>query len=447
MTAIQKGRRTVTRTRLTTTAGIGLAALLAVSACSGGSDSNGTDGGDVTLQMVESLTNPARTELIRGLLDEFEAENPGVTVELVSPPTEQADRTIQQMLQSGSGVDVLEVRDITVGPFSNNGWLYDLSDELAEWDGWDALTENARAVAEGDGASYFLPYGFYGLSLFYRTDLVEEAGFSGPPESWTDLLEQASAIQDPGNNTYGYAFRGGQNANSNVVVAIEAYVIDDLDTEDAFLLNDGTTIFAADEAQAAVDDYFALFEEASPPSAVSWGYPEMVEGFTNGSTAFLLQDPEVIATVQESTTLSDEQWDTAPLLTGPTGKAAQPLAVAGWGVTEASEHKEQAAALVTFLASEGPATEFAQANSLVPIIASASDDEFYAEGPWTSYVTMTENPDTYINVAQPRGVSWWTEWIQKSDQEIQNVLLGNMTTTELLESWDAYWTEKYAAEG
>ena len=27
------------------------------------------------------------------------------------------------MLQSGKGVDVLEVRDITVGPFANNGWL------------------------------------------------------------------------------------------------------------------------------------------------------------------------------------------------------------------------------------------------------------------------------------------------------------------------------------
>ncbi len=433
------------RTRLTTIAGVGTVALLALTACSGGGSDSSTDGGDVELQMVESLTNPARTELLRGLLDDFEAANPGVTVKLVSPPTEQADQTIQQMLQSGSGVDVLEVRDITVGPFSNNGWLYDMSDELASWDGWDALTDNAKAVAEGDGESYFVPYGFYGLSLFYRTDLVEEAGFDGPPTSWEELLEQASAIQDPANNTYGYAFRGGQNGNTNVVAAIEAYLVDDLDPSNAFLLEDGSTIFAAPEAQDAVDTYFDLFEQGSPPSAVSWGYPEMVAGFTNGSTAFLLQDPEVIATVQESN-LTEDQWDTAPLLTGPDGKAAQPLAVAGWGVAEASKHKAEAVELVEFLSSAEPATEFAQANSLVPIIAEASDDEFYSTGPWTSYVTMTENPDTYVNVQQPRGVSWWSEWIQKSDQDVQNVLLGNMTTAELLESWDAYWVEKYASE-
>ena len=431
------------RTRAAVTASLATIGLLALTACSGGGSA---PDGTVRLQMVESLTNPARTALIRELLDEFEGQNPGVTVDLVSPPTDQADQKLQQMLQSGRGVDVLEVRDSTVGAFSNNGWLYDLSDDVTGWAGWDALTDNAQAVTAQDGARYFVPYGFYGLSLFYRTDLVEEAGFDGPPASWEELLEQASAIQDPAQNTYGYAFRGGQNGFSNVVAAVEAYTMDNIDVENAYLLQDGSTIFAAPEAQDAVDTYFSLFEQAAPPSAVSWGYPEMVEGFTNGSTAFLLQDPEVIATVSESTTITQDQWSTAPLLTGPTGKAAQPLATAGWGVAEAGEHQEEAVALVEFLSGEEPATRFAQENSLVPIIDGAGEDPFYSEGPWTSYVTMTEDPDTYVNVVQPRGESWWTEWEQKADRDVQAVLLGDLTTSELLAAWDTFWTEKYAAE-
>lgn len=431
------------RTRSAVVASLATISLFALTACTG---AGAAQDGAVRLQMVESLTNPARTELIRELLDEFEAQNPGVTVDLVSPPTDQADQKLQQMLQSGRGIDVLEVRDSTVGAFSNNGWLYDLSDDVTGWAGWDDLTDNAQAVTAEDGARYFVPYGFYGLSLFYRTDLVEEAGFDGPPASWEELLEQASAIQDPARNTYGYAFRGGQNGFSNVVAAVEAYTIDDLDVQDAYRLEDGSTIFSAPEAQDAVDTYFSLFEQAAPPSAVSWGYPEMVEGFTNGSTAFLLQDPEVIATVAQSTTITQDQWSTAPLLTGPTGKAAQPLATAGWGVAEAGEHKEEAVALVEFLSGAEPATRFAQENSLVPIIDGAGEDPFYSEGPWTSYVTMTEDPDTYVNVVQPRGVSWWTEWEQKADRDVQAVLLGDMTTSELLEAWDTFWTEKYASE-
>ncbi|WP_022884249.1 ABC transporter substrate-binding protein [Glaciibacter superstes] len=428
--------------KLFTGLGLGLAAALALTGCTGSSDD-----GTVTLQMVESLTNPARTDVIKGLISDFEAENPDIKVELISPPTDQADQKIQQMLQSGSGVDVLEVRDITVGPFATNGWLHNMSDELADWSGWENLTDNAAKYAKNaDGETFYVPYGFYGLSLFYRTDLVEEAGFDGPPASWDDLLEQASAIQDPGKNQFGYAFRGGTNGNSNVVVAIEAYLADQIDEDNAFKLTDGSTIFAAPEARDALKTYFSIFEEASPPSSVAWGYPEMVEAFSNGSTAFLLQDPEVIATVGQSEAIGADQWNTAPLLTGPTGKAIQPMATAGWGTAEASEHKEEAAKLIAFLSEGEASTTFAEQNSLVPILKDAAESEFYKTGAWASYVTMNENPDTYITAVQPRDSAWWTEWIQKSDSELQQVLIGQMTQEELLESWDAYWVEKWKNE-
>jgi multiple sugar transport system substrate-binding protein len=419
------------------------AAAVGLPGCSSAGSGSSGSGGSVTLQMVESLTNPARSEVLKKLLGEFEAANPGIKVQLVSPPTEQADQKIQQMLQSGSGADVLEVRDLTVGPFSNNGWLYDMSGDVAKWDGFANLTAQAQKYAkQNDGKTYFIPYGFYGLSLFYRTDLIKEAGFSAPPKSWDELLTQAAAIQDPAKNRYGYAFRGGKNANSNVVAAIEAYVGDTIDRENAFKITGGQSIFAAPEAQAAVDTYFELFRKASPPSSVAWGYPEMVEGFNNGSTAFLLQDPEVIATVSASKVLKADQWQTAPLLTGPSGKASQPVATSGWGVAESSKNKEAAVKLVEFLSGDA-STVFAKENSLVPIQKKAGDDEFYKSGPWASYVTMTKAPDTYLTVVQPRGVAWWTEWSTKADNEVQQVLINKLSTADLLKSWDAYWVKKW----
>ncbi|MEZ5084713.1 MAG: sugar ABC transporter substrate-binding protein [Tessaracoccus sp.] len=421
------------------------ALALTLTACGGDGNAPDTNGGggDVTLQMVESLTNPTRTEVIKGLLAEFETANPGIKVELISPPSEQADQSLQQMLQAGSGVDVLEVRDLTVGPFSNNGWLYDMAAETEAWDGFDALTDQAKSVAlNADGNSWFIPYGFYGLSLFYRTDLVADAGFDGPPVTWDDLIEQAAAIQDPTQNRYGYAFRGGANSAGQVMSILEAWNADNLDETNAYKVTSGETIFSTPESQEALDRYIELFETGSPESSVAWGFSEMVEGFTNGSTAFLLQDPEVIAVVRGSS-LADDQWSVAPNPVGPTGKAAWPMATAGWGVTEASEHKEEAVKLVQFLSGDA-STTFAKENSLVPIQTAAGDDPFFSEGPWAAYVEMTSNPEVFISVEEPRGVSWWTEWMQRSESDLQRVLIGNMTTTELLEGWDQFWTEKWA---
>jgi multiple sugar transport system substrate-binding protein len=418
------------------------AGTLALTGCSGSSGDDST----VTLQMVETLTNPARQKILKELLAGFEEENPGVTVELVSPPTEQAVTTVQQMLQAGNGVDVLEVQDSTVGSFSANDWLYDMNDDLADWDGWDELTPNAQAFAGVDGPTYLIPYGFYGLSLFYRTDLIEEAGFDEPPHSWEEMIEMAEAVNDPAANTYGYAFRGGSNGSSNAAAIITAYAADDIDPENAFRLTDGSTVFSSPEAQQAMDDYVDLFENGSPPSSIAWGYPEMVQGFASGSTAFLLQDPEVIATIRDDSTLEEDQWSTTPLLVGPSGKAAQPLASAGWGVAESSEHKEEAVALIEYLSSGDAPLTFAKGNSLVPILTSAAEDPYFSEGPWATYVAMNDDPDTYMNVVQPRTVSWWQEWEQKSDRELQSTLLGEMSTTDLLAGWDTYWAEKFASE-
>jgi multiple sugar transport system substrate-binding protein len=436
------------RHKALTGAAIGLVAALALTGCSSGTPggSNG-GGGKVTLNMVESLTNPARTTLLRGQLDEFEKANPNVSVNLISPPTESADQKIQQMLQSKRGIDVLEVRDITVGPFSSNGWLYNMKDDLQGWKGWDDLTDNAKNYAVQDGKAYYVPYGFYGLSLFYRTDLVKKAGFDAAPHSWDDLLKQAEAINDPAKHQYGYAFRGGTNANSNVVAIIEAYVADKLDVKNAFKLKDGSTIFAAPEAKEAMKTYLELFKKGSPPSSIAWGYPEMVQGFSSGSTAFLLQDPEVIATVGQSESITKDQWGTTPLLVGPTGKAAQPVATAGWGVAKSSEHKKEAVKLVEFLTSGDRTIAFAKGNSLVPIVKSAANDTFFKTGPWAAYVTMNNNPDTYLNVIQPRNSPWWTEWINKSDSEFQSVLTGKMSSDELLAGWDKYWTDKWKNAG
>jgi multiple sugar transport system substrate-binding protein len=379
---------------------------------------------------------------MRGILDDFEAANPDIKIDLVSPPTEGADQVILQLLQSGSGADIVEVRDTTMTPWSQNGWLANLDELLADWDGWNDLTDAALADARmSDGiTAYMLPYGGYGISVFYRSDMLADAGYDAPPKTWEEMLEMAQAVHNPSEGRLGYALRGGINGFTNVILALEAYNAPYLDPTNTFLQKDGTsTLFTAPYALDALETYFQL-AKVSGADAINWGYPEMVEAFTNGTTAFLLQDPEVIKMVQESESVPADGWNTAPMLVGPDGQVPRFLGNAGWGVVEQG-NKEAAARVVAFLAEPAQAMRFAEGNSLVPPVK-GGDSAFYDQPPWQAYKTMNADGDTWISGRQPRTVDFWKEWQEKADLEQQEVILGLRTPQSLLDSWDAFWKEK-----
>ena len=155
-----------------------------------------------------------------------------------------------------------------------------MTNDLAKWQARSDLTDAAQQGGKVNGRSYFVPYGFYLSSLFYRKDLVSKAGFT-PPHSWADVLKQAQALNDPSKNVYGYAFRGALHSDVDLTQTIETYVSDKLDPNNAFKLKDGSgTIFSTPEALQAVEMYLQLFKTASPPSAIDWDYPDQVRAST-----------------------------------------------------------------------------------------------------------------------------------------------------------------------
>ena len=207
-------------------AAMALAAVM-LTGCGGGSDAapapagggdaaapaeqaaGGASGEAVTITLVESLTSPERTAVLREIADKYQADHPNVTIEIISPPLENADSKITQMLMNGSGADIVEVRDSTITQYATNGWIADLQQYIDAWDEKDTLTDSADEVIHYfQNTAYMMPYGFYQRGLFYRTDWFEEKGLD-QPETWQDLYDAGVAITDPANSRFGYSFRGG----------------------------------------------------------------------------------------------------------------------------------------------------------------------------------------------------------------------------------------------
>lgn len=410
--------------------------------CSSSKDANTEEkDGKVTLRMVESITSPARTKLLKEMLVKFEDENPNIKVELISPPLKSADEKITQMLMAKENIDVLEVREQTVKNFSNNKFIEDLSPYTSKWENWDTLTETIKHGATAvDNKPYYIPYGVYEKTLFYRKDWFKAAGLE-VPKTWDDLVKAAIKLTDPSKNRYGYSFRGGAGSPDYIEFMTWSYLGKKIAPKDSYFTQDGRVMFDTPEVKQVLDTFVKLYKEASPPDSISWSYPEMVQGFTSGMTAMLIQDPEVIVTADEN--MEKGTWATAPLPKGtPSGVAQQPAGTAGWGIGAFSKHKDEAWKLVSFLSSPEQNLFFAKNNSLIPIHLSAGDDPYFKEGYFSSYIEMNAKPDEFLIADRPVEYKGYAEYRALAEKDIQALLLGKESKEEVLAKWTDFWKKE-----
>lgn len=435
---------------------LALCMVLSMAACGGSDSSAAASGGSaagekITITMVESLTSPERTATLQGIIDKYEAANPNVHVELISPPLENADAKISQMLMSGKGVDIVEVRDSTITQYVNNGWLADLTSYIDAWDEKDTLVDAVweSVNAHVKGGTYLIPYGFYQRCLYYRQDWLEEAGLP-VPTTWEELLETAAALTDPSQNRFGYAFRGGTSGYQYADTAYWSWIgVDALDdANNGFYLkdSDGKTIFTLPEAREALEYHKRLYKEASPSDSLAWAFSEMVQGFVGGTCAFLIQDAEVIATC--SADMEEGTWNTAPFPMGPSGEAVFPNGYAGWGMTSFAPNADETAKFLLFLSNAENNTEFAAKHAMVPIHSNASElNDAFSSGYFACYAEMAAQPEHYRFATQPQGYVAFSTFKTEADAMYQKYLTDQITTDEMLEWLDNFWTEAYQTEG
>ena len=104
-------------------------ASLALAACSGGGDADtgGDEGGDVTLEFSQWWEPELPDGAFRGLMDQFEEENPGIKVELLSGPYASTKEQVVAGAAAGTMSDVVGLDGAWVSDFADQGAITDLS--------------------------------------------------------------------------------------------------------------------------------------------------------------------------------------------------------------------------------------------------------------------------------------------------------------------------------
>ena len=156
-----------------------------------------TSDAPVTITWWHNGTNDPVLSFWQTVADEFEAQNPNVTVEVEAIQNEDLQRTrIPLALQSGEAPDlfqqwgggemVAQVKD---------GYLKDMTATLS------ADAERLGGAAQPwtvDGKIYGLPYQFGPEGFWYRPSLFEKAGITDTPKTLDELSEAVDKLKAAG---------------------------------------------------------------------------------------------------------------------------------------------------------------------------------------------------------------------------------------------------------
>ncbi|MBU9711668.1 extracellular solute-binding protein [Evansella tamaricis] len=134
------------------------------------------------------------------LRDEFEAENEGVTVELIPLHDDVTTKQAMMMQSADTSPDVAVEDTFIINSDVNAGYLSPMDDILNDWDEWDKFEETTKqgVTAAADGKIYGVPFSTDVQGLWYNKVLFEEAGLPVPfePQSWEELLNAAEVIKE-----------------------------------------------------------------------------------------------------------------------------------------------------------------------------------------------------------------------------------------------------------
>ena len=394
--------------------------------------------GPVTLTFVETMTSPSRTAQIMDLIAKYEALNPKVKINLVSPPYEQADNKLTLMLNSNQELDIIEVRDHTVKQFVNNKKLVDLTSYLASWDeGDDLLPLTVTAANTVDNTPYLLPQFFFVKGLFVRTDVLAKYGFTTLPKTTDELYAMSKAITGKDRNQYGFGFRGkGSSFKISDILILSD--VPNISVDNIYQTEDGRFAFSTPEARKAVAAYVDLYKHAVPADGVNWGFNEQVNAFISGSTPFLVQDPDTVGMVADA--LDPALYTVIPMPVGASGKTYLDYGFAGLGIPTTSKQPDLAWDFISFMVNAQNNADFCKVYGPLPVhISTYANDPYFSSGVYKSWETEMSDPDTYVFVKYPLDSPKYPGWAQVQEQTMQSLLLGNTTVDQAIKSWEDYW--------
>lgn len=300
----------------------------------------------VTLEFTQWWEPELPEGQFRALMDEFEAQNPGITVELVSGPYIATKDQVVAGAATGTMSDVVGLDGAWVNDFVKQGALASLTDLMGEA-GYD--DSQLAAQIQLDGATYMVPVVNFVYPVFVNLDLMVAAGIENPPTTRTEFADAAAKLTDPENNVYGWILPLDLAAPNGIQNDVMSWVW----ASGGSMMKDGLPDLGNDDVRSAMEYIKGLYDaEVVTPGAFTMQEPTKAEEFSNGRVGMSISSLAHINLVRERNPDLNFAITALPAEDGYDGERGLPYASWGIGVSETSENPDAAWKLVQYLMSE-----------------------------------------------------------------------------------------------
>jgi multiple sugar transport system substrate-binding protein len=283
-------------------------------------------------------------ELVAELLPEFERTHPGIRVEAQQLPWTAAHEKLLTAFAGDATPDVCQLGNTWIPEFAALKALEPLDVSVAQSSIIDPADYFAGIWDTNNvgGKLYGVPWYVDTRLLFYRRDLLAEAGFAAPPRSWPEWTRMLAAVKEHvGPDRYAILLP---------VNEFEPLVALALQQADPLLRDDGRWgNFRSEGFRRTLRFYVDVFRRGFAPPQTNADISNVWNEFGRGYFSFYVSGPWNIAEFKRRLP-PDKQgtWMTAPL-PGPDGPGASIAGGSSLVVFRSSRHKAAAWQLIEYL--------------------------------------------------------------------------------------------------
>jgi multiple sugar transport system substrate-binding protein len=343
-------------------------------------------------------------ELLQNKAVEFKGES-GIDVDVQMINWSNGMNTWLLVSQGGTAPDSADMYWLysfsTLGG-GNNGPLpiTEYRDEF-----WPDLEERFFAGALQDvfwqGEFYGIPWRGDIRPMIYRSDLLEEAGFSAPPQTWQEMEMMAAAATKRDNS--GNVLQWGFAPSS--AVPIQQFM--------AYLWQAGGEYMTADGREATIDTP-EMRESLEFLSRMIWEHratsPELMEKGFSATDMFVSDQVAIIGQASDSMGMDmdrdypelEGRWGFALPAEGPANRSS--YSGAGyWGALRNTQHPREVCQWISFLSRDENMQQMTEFIGRVSANKNVMASDYWSDRPWKQVVVETLN---YAHTSQHPSPAW-----------------------------------------